>query len=342
MHSMFEYARWVMRNDLLSKNIKNENDLSFESVIEVKDYIEKYLKFEHKGSLIIQSVIGQEFGWIVRIDPYWAKNNLKRIFNKDDEILWRAAWNGYIKFSPPYFEVFEILKEEYKRAISIIPNYLQTSSEDSPFIDKLVKHIMYFYWHGKIVLEDNLFINFWEIANDKIRKNAISFIGLSLWHLKEKASRNIIQRLKKLWVWRAKKIQERIQGDEDYQYSLETGSFGWWFCSKQFFNDEDSEWVFNSLLNAIKASDKIDDIREVVEVLAEVANENEGIVLKCLDEILRNSRDIVTLLIVQDNVYKILDSTLKSENEGIQKEAKNLINYLRTEGFDEKFKTLLK
>ena len=122
---------------------------------------------------------------------------------------------------------------------------------------------MAFYWRGLISLGGDgseLLTRFFEKAHDRLRANAIEYIGRSLENTKEDVPPEIQKRLVAFWNWRLADARETAPGRE-------LAAFGWWLASKKL----DSQWAIAQLLEILKAGSKIDPDFLVLEYLADVA-----------------------------------------------------------------------
>lgn len=92
---------------------------SFADAPEVKDLLEGHLDTTRDPSLAIRSVCEQWFPWFVLLDRVWAADNVVRILPATDEDgdYWRAAWNTYVTFNPPYNNVAAVLRDQYTTAV---------------------------------------------------------------------------------------------------------------------------------------------------------------------------------------------------------------------------------
>ena len=104
---------------------------------------------------------------------------LNQIFTEDPtkKHLYLAAWEGYLARSL-YKEVFDELREQYKRAIQTDSNIYPKRNYRVELDEGLATHIALAYVHfEEFTLESELFREFWNMPNKKRHKEFAAFIG---------------------------------------------------------------------------------------------------------------------------------------------------------------------
>ncbi len=112
-------ARKVEVSD--SKGAKEEIVRGFDEMREVREILEFHLDPSNDPSLAVRAVYGQYLTWLIWFDKDWVVANLEKIFpNKESLGKQRSAvWGTYI-LGQPTNDSFELLVEEYKKAIELI------------------------------------------------------------------------------------------------------------------------------------------------------------------------------------------------------------------------------
>ena len=151
---------------------------------EVREILDTHLDPARDPSLAIRAVYGQWFPWIALLDAEWAKSRVAKIFPTDEVLqpLRNAAWDTYVIFCPPYDNVFELLQDEYARAVEAVGSPRTEQRQLADPDEKLGEHLMTYYWRGKLRFDQPgpLLEKFFAKASDELRAHALDFIGRSL------------------------------------------------------------------------------------------------------------------------------------------------------------------
>ena len=290
MHAVIQYALWHRRFIEALPDGKQRLERGFEEFPEVQEMLECHLK---ESSLAIRSVYGRWFPWLVLLDKGWAQNNVSRIFPSDELRLRDAAWKAYITFCPAYEEVFDVLKEEYHRAVEMIGGDKTRLGLESD--KRLAEHLMVLYWRGKIGLHDELLEKFWEKADDDLCGYAIEFIGVSLKRATGGIRRDILERLKQLWESRLETVRSSGETDGKLKQII---AFGWWFVSGKF----DDEWALEQLREALNVAKWVEPDYRVIERLVDFTQSMPKLVIECLAAIVREDRKGWIVITEKDNI----------------------------------------
>jgi len=198
---------------------------------------------------------------------------------------------------------------------------------------------MVFYWRGKIELDDELLVRFWEKASDDLSGYTIEFIGSSLKYTDDEISENILERLRELWENRLKTVQELEQPDKQFKQVV---AFGWWFISGKF-NDT---WALEQLKKALDIAKWVEPHRRVIAQLAEFVSspamrdpENRDtpkLVIECLSIIIKGVQEYRKEWAVRaekDNIRKILTFLLNNDEPELREAAESLVHELGALGY---------
>ena len=141
-------------------------------------------------------------------DRIWISSIVPQIFPADPtkKDLYLAAWEGYLTGNL-YQELFEELKDYYKRAITLGPDQY-TQRRYFKYLDEgLATHLALAFSHfSDFNFESDLFKLFWKTKNAKRYKEFISFIGRSCISRQNagewiKANNIDVEKLKQFWDW---------------------------------------------------------------------------------------------------------------------------------------------
>jgi hypothetical protein len=324
MHAVVRYGFWVRRHIETQPDREERLCRGFDEMPEVREVLDAHLDLKRESSLAVRSVYGQWFPRFVLLDSDWARDNYARIFPLEDQHrdYLEAAWNTYIAFCQPYDDVLELLRPQYRTAVERISSPKEKQRWLADPDQKLVEHLMAYYWRGTIDPKDPLLKTFWEKAPDKIRGYAIEFIGHALRQTEGPIPKEILQRLQKLWQERFLKARE-----DPASYEKEILGFGWWFISEKF----DPDWSIRQLTEALEIFPQTEPARMVLEQLTNAVKTHPKESVKCLGRIAEGDREGWELAAGRNHIQVILKQAL--ERPEARKEAERVIHYLGSRGF---------
>jgi len=339
MQVVVRYALWV--RCCLEKLPDGAEKIArgFEEMPEVRQVLEAHLDLAQDPSLAIRSVYGRWLPSLTYLDQEWTKNYVQEIFPRE-EILRQycdAAWDTYVVFCHPYSIVFDVLQEEYKKAIEQLGTPGTTRlAADSTTTTQLVEHLMVLYWNGKLPLEDEtgLLARFLEKATDALRGEALEFLGRSLGRPDEPLPDEISARLKKLWEIRLATI---TASGTPLNHTAELAAFGWWFISQKF----DDAWAMSQLLSALVLVPKAEPDYHIVERLVALAETMPLEAIQCLSLMVQGDKEGWEIGSWRDDSRKILAIAIASGNPAATQAVFDLVNRLAARGMPD-YKDLLR
>ncbi len=243
---------------------------------EARAVLDRHLDPARDPSLAIRSLYGRWFPWILVFDRDWATAAVPRIFPATNQRYWLVAWDGLICFNDGYEEVFEPLQPVYAQAVAQLGSPTASADDTRHLRDeRLAGHLMTFYWRGHYPLEeeDSLLRLFFTRAPDKIRAEAIEFIGRSLDRTADPIEPAVLDRLQRLWVWRFEQARR-----DPASHQAELRAFGWCFGSSKF----GAGWAVENLLGVLRLTHSIDPDFQVLERLPDYAAAFPIEVLECV------------------------------------------------------------
>lgn len=326
MHAVIRYAWWTQHH-LKDEPVHGDTMPGFAQMPEVREVLNKHLDISKEPSLTIRAVYGWWFPWIAAIDPDWAADNASRIFplNEQEQRYFWAAWSTYLAFCPPYNKVFDMLEGQYLHALDNIGKNDEVRTLADPD-ERLAEHLMVMYWRGKIDLEGVMLTRFWQKAPGKLRAHAIGFVGRSLLQTEDAIPEDVVQRLKRLWLTRLEIVHS---SDNITPYKEETAAFGWWFASQKLGRD----WAIAQLLEVLRLVRSVNPVDLVIEKLVSLASDLPFEAVQCLDYVAKGEEGGWNIYLGRDNVFRILQTVMHSQNTEARKRAEELINYLGSIGF---------
>lgn len=158
MHAVIEYALWVRSYMEKSENFADLLKEGFEHMPEVRKVLEEHLDPQKDPALSIRSIYGQWFPWLVLLDENWARQNVQSVFPDEPKfsILRDVAWQTYLNFCDAYDSVFDMLSNEYEKALNRLGEKYIGRQQSLTLDERLANHLLTFYWRDKIKLDDPL------------------------------------------------------------------------------------------------------------------------------------------------------------------------------------------
>jgi hypothetical protein len=331
LESVVRYALWV-RDNFQKLGDKDTVKRGFDAMPEVSRVLDLHLDPQVDPSISIRSVYGQRAPWLHLLDERWARENASRIFSRENPELWHAAWDAHVLYCAPYDNVFEWLRDEYEYAVGQVGNHDHGWNEPNDPDDALARHLMSFYWRGKVELDSNIMRNFYRRAGARLSSYTLNFIGTSLRNTAENISDKVLDRLKALWISRLEEArQEPKRGAEGMK------EFGWWFASGKF----EIEWSLRQLLDALELGGAAEPDHLVAERLVETAKTVPDASVRALKMMIEGDVKNWGVLGWSEKAKEIIRTARSSGNASAKSTAEDLINFLGSKGlFD--FGALLK
>lgn len=335
MHATVRYALWVRQNIQKEPHGEERINRGFEEIPEVRAVLEAHLDAALDPSLAIRSVYGQWFPWLVLLDEKWASAHVSRILPLEESLrnLRDTAWETYIVFCKPYDNVFDVLRDEYRRAVESIG---ATRSQRQRPEEHLAEHLLIFYERGKLDLDDpnGLLSLFYEKASAALRGHVLTIEGQRLYRTKGEVPHEILDRLKVLWERRLAVAQANAHPET---YAAELSGFGWWFVSAKF----DDAWSLDHLIATLKISPRMEMVEHLLyERLTALAAAIPRKTVECLRLVAEGDVEGWRIYTWREHARAILAAAIQSTDTRAQEAAVELIHRLGARGYFE-FRDLL-
>jgi hypothetical protein len=324
MHDVVRYALWIARS--ISGDKGTGTAISFEVMPEVRNVLTERLDTTVEPSAAVRSVYGQWLPWLYYLDANWTEGHVNFIFPDSVELahLRDAAWYAYLFFSPLIDKVFDLLREQYKDAISRIrePTPETAMRPEAPGVS-LGRHIVTQFVRGKLSPDDPLVIQFFEKAPLDIRREALAHAGRVVKDLVPNDAAAVERAIE---LWNSRVAAQTGKGDS------ELTAFGWWFIDEEF----PVKWALEQLSKALSYTDgEIDHDYSVMIRLADIADIDPALAVKCLRTMLEKDRERGIILATADKVRDVLRVALASEQADARQSAIDLIHILGAHGYRE-------
>jgi hypothetical protein len=329
LHSTVRYALWVHRA------IKGEDaSARVDLMPEVRRVLDEHLRVDRDPSAAIRSTYGQWLPWLALLDARWVEAHLGDIFPEEPRLasLRDAAWEAYIVFCVPYDATFDILREEYRKAIQRLETPA-SSSDWHPYApqERLGQHLITLMLRGRIDLSDELVTSFFDHADEDGRQDALAHVGQVLREASNVPTQ-VVERAMALWQWRF-----TVAKAQPGSHRKELAAFGWWFASAKF----PDSWSLDQLVAALTLTrGKIELDYSVLERLAELAETHPMAAAESVRLIARADNEGWIVAGSRDEIKAILAAGLASKQPDAREAATALVHALGARGYRD-FRRLL-
>jgi hypothetical protein len=337
MHAVVRYALWVRQHIEKAPDSREHTTHGFDEMPEVRDVLNAHLDPQQDRALAIRAVYGQWFPWLVFLDRQWATEHVSSIFSQDESLqdLRDAAWETYVVFCAPYETAFEVLREEYGRAVERLgTSSIQRRPMTNPE-EHLAEHLMILYQWGKLSLDEpnGLLARFYAKASDALCSHALAIEGRRLLGTQETVPPEILDRLKRLWEQR---LAVARAAQSSAAHAAELASFGLWFASAKF----DDRWAMAQLTEVLRLVGKVEPDHMVVERLAALVIRMPQQAVECLRLIVKGDKEGWAILGWPEHARTILATAIQSADAEARETAVDLVHRLGALGHRE-FRNLL-
>ena len=323
MDALVRYALWVRSNleKLQDKQAVIAQGLSV--MPEVRDVLDFHLNSENDPCVTIRAVYGLHLPWLQLLDPQWVEENTGRILPHNELPLWHAVWDTYVCSCQPFDNVFAWLHDEYAFAIEQVGTHNHNWANSKAADHSLAHHLMLLYSRGLLDAHRDLIAPFYRRADQKLRREALHFVGWTLRSGKEPLSEAVSQRLKLL-------LNTRISASKE-PGSLRTEEleeYGWWFVSGKF----DDAWSIAKLLEILQLVGWVVPDHLVVERLAQISQAEPLQCIECLTMLVNGDNRGWGVIGWRDEAMTIIRAARKSGDLESRKKAEELVNLLESRG----------
>lgn len=348
MEALVDYALWVRRVSEAGPQVMSRSNLA-EIAVKIREELDAHLDTGREKTLTIHSIYGRFLPWLQLLDRQWVKSKMDQIFpiTPDGSLRWWAAWRSYILFCNPYDDVFELIADEYRRAIE----FLKSSSPGKGYERQLVRsrlgeHLLAFYWRDQVDLSNQSLLRFFfEAADSHDRAAALLLVTRSLggeggkWE-NDVSKQAVLRRLEDLWEWRLAEIEAH---DDPVRYGGgELMELGRWFATGEFDSMEALERLARSLHLLQGEQDvKYYQHNDMFKMFAHTVPKYPELTLKVLRLLLQLLE--ANLWMDKEDIDYLYSILRYSGASGSTLEATlDIVNWLGERGFDKEFLALYK
>jgi len=256
MHAVVRYCLWTYR--VLAER-PDPAWRGFASVPEARAVLELHLDVASDPSLAIRAVYGQWLPWLALMDPHWVEQALPHLFPVASTLQSHrdAAWDTYVTMNRLYRNVFDLVRQEYERAVDDVGRTrpIETKLYEAPD-HFLTQHVLVAYLLGWVDLsETGLAARLFTRAPEEHRVHAIEFVGRVLGEDNPPSDPAALARVPAFWDW--------VQTQRPRPKELE--AFGWWYQAGRL----EETWALGQLVSVLERTEgHIDMDHSVAEQLA--------------------------------------------------------------------------
>ena len=200
----------------------------------IKEDFDKRLNREVEPSLEFSVILGEYLANLYYLDEKWVRSNINRIFPKDDDAHWEAAFTGYLfNSSTVYTKLYSLLGENGHYAKG-----LGTRFSDHHTTERLVQHICLGYIEGWEKLDDDKSLITRLIKNGNV--NHLSAIVSFFWMQRDKLTDKIKVKVKPLWKTLFYILSEN---EENTEYQKVIANLSEWLSLIDEMDEQTLEWL---------------------------------------------------------------------------------------------------
>jgi hypothetical protein len=200
----------------------------------IKGYFHEKLTIQNGAPIELYVIVGEYLPNLLYLDKQWVNVNINKIFPKEKNTSWEAAFTGYLAFPKAMHKELYVLAKDnnhYSKAI-------ETEFQDDLAVERLVQHICIAYLEGFEVLneEDSLIFILISHKSPKQLHEIIRF----MWSLRNSIKDPQKQRVKPLW---SDLIQNLRPGIENAEYQVFIAELYQWLTLTDEIDQDIFEWV---------------------------------------------------------------------------------------------------
>ncbi len=319
LETVLRYAYWVRRS-ITAEAPGTAN--SFESFPEVQELLDQHLNSTIEPSPAVRSIYGVHLADLFNLDPAWLRRAIGRIFPPEGETLLDASWRAFVLRSYVPTELLPLLRPLYERALSTLVQ--PTTDESREYRNRLAQHIVLYYWHGVITLDDPLLQGFFADAPPDVRGFAIAGTGHMLKTARQ-PDPDTLARLRELWNWRLQSVKE-LPSLDNRRAELE--DFGYWFASERF----DDAWVLDQLIATIQLAGEVEPDTIVAERVAGLAPRFVERALAFAELAVAGARRPWWIYAAQEHLRTIIEQARNSQDPALIRRADELLSRMAARG----------
>ena len=220
--------------------------------------------------------------------------------------------------------MLDLLRDEYARSVELLSSARPRPRRDPE--EHLGGHLLAFYLHGRLALDDALLVGFFQRASAEVRSRALANIGQGIrGQDSEPLGGDVASRIKALWDWRI----DIAQAGQSGEYEGEAAAFGWTFASGNLGD----VWALEQLEATLGIAGQTDVDHLVAERLVALAENYPGEVAHCFGLMVEGAKETWQIHHWAGELETALGAALRSGAAATVEAATALIHLLGARGF---------
>jgi hypothetical protein len=319
VEAMIRYGRWI-------KLATPEKDFKRELLNPIFAILEQKLDAAEEPSAAVREMVGMQFQLLAWLDLEWFNTVIPKLFPgkggklPEEKTLDRFAWHSYLLYGRMVLQTLPAMRNRYAAAIKS----LQKGTTEFEETDRtLASHLMWFYAHSAIEIDDPLLVQFFSSASPALRAQAIGDIGWSIGQADAALAPAVQERLMRLLEQRFSLLKE-----SSHEEGRELETFGWWANCRRF----PEAWVVEQAMQILEKQHCLSPDFAVAETFASLASKYPYEAVRVVHVLLEEDRDGWSVHGWNEHLDTILKAAL-SDGEDAKKEAVAMIDLLAVRGF---------
>lgn len=319
VEAMIRYGRWI-------KLATPEKDFKRGLLNPVFAILEQKLNVAEEPSAAVREMFGMQFQLLAWLDLEWFNSVIPKLFPgkggklPEEKTLDRFAWHSYLLYGGVVLPTLPAMRRRYAAAIKSLQ---QDATEVEETDRTLASHLMRFYAHSAIEIDDPLLVDFFSSASPALRAQAIGDIGWSIGQDDAALTPAIGERLMRLLEHRLSLLKKASRED-----GRELETFGWWVNCGKF----PEAWVVDQAMQILEKQHCLSPDFAVAETFASLASKYPYEAVRVAHVLLGEDRDGWSIHGWNEHLDTILKAALRN-GEDAKKEAVAMIDLLAMRGF---------
>lgn len=187
-----------------------------------------------ESSFDFSVVLGEYLPTLYYLDKEWVITNINKIFLKDKDVYWRAAFTGYLFYSSNvYSHLYDLLAQNshYEKA-------LITDFEDDHITERVAQHICVGYLEDWEKLDDRDSLIAQLINSDNLKH--LSAIISFFWIQRDSITEKVKNKIKPLW---RELYSNLVKHENEKEYQILISDIAKWLALLDEIDSNAFEWL---------------------------------------------------------------------------------------------------
>jgi hypothetical protein len=163
----------------------------------IREEITKRLDRRIEPSYVFSFALGAYLANLLYLEKAWVDKNIDRIFPKQDEFHWQAAFSGYLFYSRQVYEMLYFLLKEHKHYQKALHTDFGDEREAHKELESLIAHVCVGWSEDWEKLDDEKSLIYQLINSDN--PNLLSALVHFFWRQRENLPENMKAKVRPAW-----------------------------------------------------------------------------------------------------------------------------------------------